>query len=163
MAERKKPQSKIRKEIEQIHELNELASLKSTQSRARSATIGSATGGLIEIVMRGDVQTMWYVMNPVEAVEMLEQLASACGLEILKRPKQDFSAWRSWDLEQPNAVHWKGAAPWQINDKDRKQLLKIEEKKNHILPVSTDVMEPQKLIAPQKKKRNTKATQNNEE
>jgi hypothetical protein len=89
----------------------------------------------------------------VEAVELIESIAAACGIEILKRPKQDFTAWRSWDMEQPNSVHWKGAAPWQINDKEKKKLSKLNEQKYGILPAVTTAAEKPKLEPTVRKKK----------
>lgn len=153
---KKKPlqrQSKTRKEIEEIYEQNELAALKANQNRARSISVGSASGGLIEIILRGEHNSMWYILHPVEAVEFLEQLASSCGIEILKRPKQDFTSWRSWELDQPNSAHWKGAAPWQLSDTDKKQLSKIHEQKYGILPMNTNTVEKPKLEATTRRKK----------
>jgi hypothetical protein len=149
----KKPKSKIRQEIESIYEQNELASLKATQNRARSITCGQTTGGIIEIVLRGEINSMWYVCNPVEAVEFMESIAAACGLEILKRPKQDFTAWRSWELDQPNGSQWKGSAPWQMSDKDKKQLAKLNDQKYGILPANTNSIEKPKLEATTRRKK----------
>jgi len=149
----KKPKSKVRQEIEAIYEQNELAALKSSQARARSLTCGQTSGGVIEFVLRGDSANMWYVCNPVEAVEIMESIAAACGLEILKRPKQDFTAWRSWDLDQPNSSHWKGAAPWQLDDKNKKQLSKLSEQKYGILPTNADSIERPKLEASTRRKK----------
>lgn len=64
----KKPKSKVRQEIEAIHEQNELAALKANQSRARSLTCGQTSGGVIEFVLRGDNLNMWYICNPVESL-----------------------------------------------------------------------------------------------
>ena len=149
----KKPKSKARKEIEAIYEQNELAALKANQFRGRSISCGQTTGGVIEFVIRNDTMTMWYLCNPVEAVEFIESVAAACGLEILKRPKQDFTAWRSWEMDQPNAVHWKGSAPWQINDKDKKLLSKLSEQKYGILPTNADSVERPKLESSTRKRK----------
>jgi hypothetical protein len=148
----KKPKSKIRQEIETYHEKRELAALKSNDNRARAITCGQTTGGVIEIMLRGDTTFLYYLCNPVEAVELMEQLAAACGVEILKRPKQDFTAWRSWDLDQPNSVHWKGAAPWQMSDKDKKQISKVNEKYG-ILPANIHSEEKPKLEASSRRKK----------
>jgi hypothetical protein len=152
MAPRKKEEvSKIRQEIQKLHEENELAALKSARDRARSISVGGTSGGLLEISLRGDFGSLYYIANPVEAVELIESIAAAAGLEIAKRPKQDFTAWRSWDLEQPQSTHWKGAAPWQINDKEKKKLAKFEEQKYGILPTSAGSVEKPKLEAKSKK------------
>ena len=128
--------------IESEYEANELAQVKQNQSRARSFSVGKTSGGLLEINMRGDFYNLWYIMNPVEAVEIVEQIAAAVGLEIAKRPKEDFSSWRSWDLNQPAFNEWKGAAPFQFTDQQRKQLKKLDDAKfsgHDMLPASVKV------------------------
>lgn len=122
----KKKVSKTRQQIHEIYEQNELASLKQNQTRARSFTVGTTTGGIIEVGMRGDFANLWYLLQPVEAVEIIGQLAAAAGVEIAMRPRQDFASWRSWDTSLPSSVHWMGSAPWQISEEER---LKLEEAK----------------------------------
>ena len=103
--------SKTRQKIHEIYEENELANLKQSQTRARSFTVGTTTGGIIEVGMRGDFANLWYLLQPVEAVEIINQLAAASGLEIAMRPKQDFSTWRGWETSLPSSIHWMGTAP----------------------------------------------------
>ncbi len=114
--------SKTRQKIHQIYEESELANLEANKYRARSLTVGSATGGIIEVGMRGDYGHLWYLLQPVEAVELIGQIAAAAGIEIAMRPKQDFSAWRSWDTSLPNSTYWVGAAPWQLPEEERNKL-----------------------------------------
>jgi hypothetical protein len=111
--------SKTRQEIHSLYEVNELASLKQNQSRARSLSIGTAGGGIIEINLRGDFSNLWYQLQPTEAVEIIGQLAAAAGVEIAMRPRQDFASWRSWDPTLPANIQWMGAAPWQLTDEER--------------------------------------------
>ena len=120
--------SKTRQKIHELYEENELANLKQTQTRARSFTVGTTTGGIIEVGMRGDFANLWYLLQPVEAVEIINQLAAAAGLEIAMRPRQDFATWRGWDTSLPPSVHWMGAAPWQLSEEDRAQLEAIKAK-----------------------------------
>jgi hypothetical protein len=68
------------------------------------------------------------LLHPVEAAEMIEQLAAAAGLQVALRPKQDFTTWRSWDTTVPGCAHWIGAAPWQMTDEQREYLTGIKEK-----------------------------------
>lgn len=163
MPQKKERLSKVRQQIQNEYEKNELATILANQTRARSITIGQATGGVIEIGMRGEHAQLWYLVNPVEAVEIIEQLAAAAGLEIAKRPKQDFTSWRSWDLDQPESTHWKGTAPWQMNDKDKKQLLKFEERKFGALPAVGDLIEKPKLEATTRRKKKTQEVEETEE
>jgi len=133
--------SKTRRQIQAEYENNELACLKQNQSRARSLSVGTCTGGLVEVNMRGDHSNLWYILHPVEAVEFMEQVAAACGIQIAMRPKQDFTTWRSWDTTLPGTAHWLGAAPWQLSQEDRdnltaikeKNIKSIEESKNNLL------------------------------
>lgn len=120
--------SKTRQKIHDVYEENEYANLKQSQTRARSLTVGTTTGGIIEVNMRGDFSNLWYVLHPVEAVEIIEQLAAAAGLQVAMRPKQDFTSWRSWDTTIPGTAHWLGAAPWQLNDEQREYLGEVRAK-----------------------------------
>lgn len=126
MAQRKV--SKTRQKIQNLYEENELASIQQSQTRARSFTIGSACGGIIEVSMRGDFSNLWYLLQPVEAVEVINQLAAAAGIEVAMRPRQDFASWRSWDTSLPASVHWMGSAPWQLSDEAREQLEEVKAK-----------------------------------
>jgi hypothetical protein len=118
----KKPVSKTRQKIHEVYEENELASVKANQTRARSLSVGTAGGGVIELNMRGDFTNLWYQLQPTEAIEIIGQLASAAGVEIAVRPRQDFASWRSWDPSLPSSVAWMGAAPWQLNEEARVEL-----------------------------------------
>ena len=121
-----KKTSKTRQKIHQLYEENELANLESNRNRARSFSVGTTTCGILEISMRGDYSHLWYILQPVEAVEIINQLAAATGLEVAMRPRQDFATWRGWDTDTPNGAFWVGAAAWQLKEEDR---LKIEETK----------------------------------
>ena len=120
--------SKTRQKIQEIYEENELASLQQNQTRARSFTVGTTTGGIIEVSMRGDFSNLWYLLQPVEAVEIINQIAAAAGIEVAMRPRQDFASWRSWDTSLPPSIHWMGTAPWQLNEEGRQQLEEVKAK-----------------------------------
>ena len=134
----KKKLSKTRQEIHSLYEENELASLKQNQSSARSLSVGTAGGGVIELNMRGDFSDLWYQMQPTEAIEIIGQLAAASGVEIVMRPRQDFAAWRSWDPTLPASVSWMGAAPWQLSEEDRNLLAEIKAKNIKAIEASDD-------------------------
>lgn len=114
----KNQESEIRKKINAMAEENEYYNLQQNKNRARSITCGTAFGGTVEINMRGDHHSMWCNMTPVEALEFAEQLAAACGVQVALRPKNDFSAWRGWNLENTEYSHFKGSAPWQVPGAD---------------------------------------------
>jgi len=149
--------SKTRKLIEQEFESNELANLKQAQTRARSFTVGATTGGIIEVAMRGDFSNLWYLLKPVEAAEIIEQLAAAAGLEVAMRPKQNFTAWRSWDSQMPEFSDWKGSAPWQLDENQRNALSAYDTKL--LTPIAPK--EIKKLEAPDENKEETKESVDN--
>ena len=128
MASKKENISETRKKIHSLYEENELADLQQRNARSRSLTIGTANGGMIEVGMRGDYSSLWYLLRPVEVAEILEQLAAAAGLEIAMRPKQNFASWRSWDSEMPAFSEWKGSAPHNIGAEERAMLGAYEAK-----------------------------------
>lgn len=135
----KKEETAVRKKINKMYEENEYANLQQNKNRARSITVGTAFGGVVEVHMRGDYHSLWCLLNPVEALEIAEQIASACGVQIAMKPKDDFSSWRGWDVTNTNHIHWKGTAPWQVLPENRhinKELESTEEKKQ--LPPSKE-------------------------
>jgi hypothetical protein len=124
------PQKKLsetRKKIHEIYEQNEYADLKQNQNRARSFSVGTTVGGIIEVSMRADSASLWYLLYPVEVAEIIEQLASAAGLQVALRPKQDFTTWRSWDATSPDFSHWIGASPGQMTNEQREYLFAVKE------------------------------------
>lgn len=123
-----KKTSKIRQQIHNLYEENELAQLKQSQARGRSLTVGTAGGGIIELCIRADYSSLWYQIPPTEAVELIGQLAAAAGVEIAIRPRNDFASWRSWDQNLPGSVVWMGAAPWQLTEEDRALLAEAKAK-----------------------------------
>lgn len=114
--------SKTRQKINQIYEENELANITANQTRARSISVGTAGGGIVEINMRGDFSNLWYPMQPTEAVELIGQISASIGVDIAIRPRQDFASWRSWDISLPPCITWVGAAPWQLTDEQKEEL-----------------------------------------
>jgi hypothetical protein len=124
--------------INKIQEENEYAALKQNQTRARSFTIGSASGGVIEISMRGDYSNLWYLANPVEVVEYIYQFAAAAGIEVAIRPRNDFASWRGWDCDMPSESHWLGSAPWQLSDEQKQKILMAKEKDIKVLEGSQE-------------------------
>jgi hypothetical protein len=120
--------SKTRQKINQIYEENELANITANQTRARSISVGTAGGGIVEINMRGDFSNLWYTMQPTEAVELIAQISASIGVEIAIRPRQDFASWRSWDTSLPPCITWVGSAPWQLTDEQREELEQVKVK-----------------------------------
>lgn len=121
--------SKIRKKINDLYLENEYANLIQDRNRSRSITVGTSFGGTVELSMRGDYHSLWAPLQPVEVVELIEQLAAGVGLQIAIRPKQDFATWRGWNVDADDR-YWAGVAPWQIEDvSERQKVLLTEERK----------------------------------
>lgn len=84
-------------------------------SRARSITVGTCFGGTTEIMMRGNNGYMWTPMQPVEVVELINQLAANIGCHVALQPKKDFASWREWRVTDEEKKHLNGWAPF-VND-----------------------------------------------
>lgn len=120
--------SKNRKKINELCEENEIDSINSNRYRARSITVGTAFGGIVEISMRTQSGYMYAQLQPTEAIELIEQISAGIGVEVAMRPKVNFASWRGWEevIEQRigfDKIAWKGAAAWQLDgDKLEKNL-----------------------------------------
>ena len=115
----KEKPSEMRQKIHDLCEENEYYSMKQNRNRARSITVGTAFGGVVEVNMRSDAGSVYAQMQPTEAIELIEQLAAGVGVEIAMRPKQNFASWRGWEEVignniPMNRIAWKGAAAWQL-------------------------------------------------
>lgn len=85
-------------------------------NRSRSVTVGTAFGGTTELSMRGDnAQHLWCVMQPVEVVELINQLAANVGCHVALKPREDFASWRVWNLTPEEYKHLNGHPPF-VND-----------------------------------------------
>lgn len=83
--------------------------LKESFTRARSFTVGTAFGGAIEVSMRGDGgSSTWAILQPVEAIEVIHQLAAAAGCHIQLQPRNDFASWREWKYTPEEIAHYRG-------------------------------------------------------
>jgi hypothetical protein len=90
-----------RKMQQQVFE-NDIAA---NQNRARSVTVGTAFGGAIELMMRKhDGNVVWATLQPVEAIELLHQLAAGVGCQLRLQPREDFASWRDWKIETPEEI-----------------------------------------------------------
>ena len=82
-------------------------------SRARSITIGTAFGGSVEVCMRrGDALYVNAILQPVEAIEIIHQLAAAVGCHIHLQPRRDFASWRDWKYTEEELAHYRGVQPF---------------------------------------------------
>lgn len=107
------------KNLEKFKELEvemELENKENNRNRARSFTVGTAFGGTTEILMRGDGgRHLWCVMQPVEVVELINQLAANVGCNVDLKPRKDFASWRDWRVSEAEKKHLNGHAPF-VND-----------------------------------------------
>lgn len=81
--------------------------------RARSVTVGTAFGGTTEVMLRGnDGNILWAILQPVETVELIHQLAANIGCHIHLQPRNDFATWRHWKHADEELQHYRhgGAA-----------------------------------------------------
>lgn len=84
-------------------------SMKEMTTRARSIVVGTAFGGTSEISMRRpDGTVTWALMQPVEMVELINQMAAAIGCHVHLQPRQDFASWRSWNHTPEELEHYRG-------------------------------------------------------
>jgi len=88
------------KTVDAIREEQELTRMRREFERSRSITVGTAFGGTTEISMSGDSGSLWCVMQPVEVVELIHQLAANVGCHIHLQPRDDFSTWRNWRVPE---------------------------------------------------------------
>jgi len=110
----------VKKRLEQIQLEQELfnaeqllRSAKSNATRSRSVTVGTAFGGVTEVSMRGDAgEALWCLLQPVEAIELIHQLAANVGCHIAIKPREDFSSWRGWKVTEEERLHLNGHPPF---------------------------------------------------
>jgi hypothetical protein len=83
------------------------------QARARSVTVGTAFGGTTELIMRrGDGSFTFAIMQPVEAIELIHQLAANVGCHLQLVPRKDFASWRDWRVSEEERLHLNGHPPF---------------------------------------------------
>lgn len=104
----------IEKEIHRKNKLRQLKSLSQEEHRAQSITIGTAGGGTTEITLRGtDGSYLWNVYQPVEVIELINQLSANIGCHIHIQPRNDFSSWRQWkELTEEDRLHLNAFPPF---------------------------------------------------
>lgn len=98
-------ESKIQKEIQKLVDANHLEVQKRAfgqeKFRAQSITIGKAGFGPTEIILRAsDGEYLFYILQPVEVIEILEQLAANVGCTVQIEPRKDFASYREWAGEE---------------------------------------------------------------
>ena len=107
------------KSTEKLRELEaemNLENLESNRNRARSITVGTAFGGTTEIIMRSDGgRHIWCIMQPIEVIELVHQLAANVGCNVDVKPRNDFASWREWRVSEAEKKHLNGHVPF-VND-----------------------------------------------
>lgn len=110
---------------ERKHHLKELIELEETERRlketrfnandlrARSITVGTAFGGTSEVSMRSDGGDYVYsILQPVEVMELIHQLAANIGCHLAVKPREDFASWRNWKITDAEKEHLNGFPPF---------------------------------------------------
>jgi len=104
----------VQRELNKRQKLRQLEALESNESRAQSIAIGNAGGGQTEITMRSAMgKFLWNVYQPVEVVELINQLAANIGCHIHIKPREDFASWRTWkELSLEQKKHYGSFPPF---------------------------------------------------
>ena len=104
------------KKIQEIQNKQDVENFASNFNRSRSITVGTAFGGTTEISMRGNGDRFLYsIMQPVEVLELIHQLAANIGCHIAVKPRNDFGSWREWRVPDSEKEHLQGHPPF-VND-----------------------------------------------
>lgn len=93
--------AELNKKLQELLAEQDLANFQGDRNRARSISVGNAGGGVTEITLRrtnGD--TTWCLLQPVEVIELVHQLAANVGCHINLKPREDFASWRGWNSVQ---------------------------------------------------------------
>jgi hypothetical protein len=105
-----------KKLLEEHHKKMRLKALENglseSNSRARSVVVGTAFGGCSEISLRRPDGTVTFaILQPVEMVELINQMAANIGCYVLLKPREDFAAWRQWKHTPQELDHFRGMQP----------------------------------------------------
>lgn len=101
------------KKIQELHFQQEVENHESSLTRARSITVGTAFGGTTELSMRGNGDRFLYcIMQPVEVVELIHQLAANIGCHLAIKPRDDFGSWREWRISEAEKKHLSNHPPF---------------------------------------------------
>jgi hypothetical protein len=104
---------KTEKSMRELQDRMALENREGDFNRARSITVGTTFGGTTEIGMRcNDGRFVWSVMQPVEVIELIHQLAANVGCHINLAPRRDFSSWRDWRVSEEERLHLNGHPPF---------------------------------------------------
>ena len=131
------------------------ADLQGNESRARSVMVGTAFGGTTEVSMRlTNGTSVWAILQPVETIELIHQLAANVGCHINLQPREDFASWRGWVVPPSNSCH----PPFSNHPSTLtgKNLPSLKEQPNLTLPAKEQENGETLAIEKTVKRRNTK-------
>lgn len=101
------------KHREELFAKREIESISGESNRARSVTVGTAFGGTTEVMMRkNDGTVVFAIMQPVEVIELIHQLAANVGCHLHLTPRRDFASWREWRVTEEERLHLNGHPPF---------------------------------------------------
>jgi len=108
-------EKELDKEIRRKTKERQLKAMDQENHRAQTITIGHTGGGMTEISMRGVLGGyLWNVYQPVEIVELINELAANIGCHIHIQPRNDFASWRQWrEQTDEERLHYNGHPPFQ--------------------------------------------------
>ena len=108
-------EKELDKEIRRKTKERQLKAMEQENYRAQTMTIGHTGNGMTEISMRGVVSGyLWNVYQPVEVVELINELAANIGCHIHIQPRNDFASWRQWkEQTDEERLHYNGHPPFQ--------------------------------------------------
>jgi len=139
MARKKQETDELSYQREKIKEIDDrmaIASRESDMNRARSVTVGTAFGGTTEVGMRTHSGIYAFsILQPVETIELIHQLAANVGCHLHLLPRKDFSSWRDWKVSEDELRHFRGEQltsgvghPPHLTQKSVDQLWELEHK-----------------------------------
>jgi hypothetical protein len=57
---------------------------------------------------RNDGTNTFAILQPVEAIELIHQLAANVGCHLQLVPRRDFASWRDWKYTEAELAHYRG-------------------------------------------------------
>lgn len=106
-------QKEFKTRLNEIQNRREIEAYESDFNRATAITVGTSFGGTTEVSMRGKSDKFIYcVMQPVEVLELIHQLAANVGCHIAIKPRDDFGSWREWRIPEAEKKHLNGHVPF---------------------------------------------------
>jgi hypothetical protein len=101
-------ESTMKADLKKLEEQMHIQSRTGDLNRARSVVIGTAFGGVTELSMRTNDKHVWCLLQPVEVIELIHQMAASVGCHIHIQPRKDFSSWRNWKYTEEELRHFRG-------------------------------------------------------